>query len=299
MVFYDDIVDIEDVIDLEEGLIKFDQMKRCTEVRDKESYDIYYEVFQFSCDNLIEWIKAVDCLYVDAVRKGIDDDYPPLFENFGIIVEDCVDTYTHIVSDESGADMFLDRVNGYALRDAMKKLVNTKSVQYDYPHLSKVVDQAFWMWDEGSRVFEQERLGYCERDERDEFDEDEFDELDAGDSDDKFDDNRKEEHLIREVNRLVSQMITVNGIEFYRCDEGYKTIWTYHGYSARANSDRRQMQALLVAICRANHKTSKEFAWYCDFNNHRNDKTNYEANRRREEDLEVLRTFEARGLLES
>lgn len=82
--------------------------------------------------------------------------------------------------------------------------------------------------------------------------------------------------------------------------EGEKTIWTAAGYNARKGSDRRQMQGIIIKVCKEFRLTSDEFRKYCnwcDWKFFQEDKQ--ASNQRRWEDYEVLKTADELGLLDT
>lgn len=80
---------------------------------------------------------------------------------------------------------------------------------------------------------------------------------------------------------------------------GNQTVWTAAGYSAKKGEDRKKMQGILIKVCQDLGYSSSNFESYCDWCQRvQNDSKYDDANSRRWEDYEVLKTHEDLGYLE-
>ena len=80
---------------------------------------------------------------------------------------------------------------------------------------------------------------------------------------------------------------------------GNQTVWTAAGYSAKKGEDRKKMQGIIIKVCQDLGYSSSNFESYCDWCQRvQNDSKYDDANSRRREDYEVLKTHEDLGYLE-
>lgn len=82
--------------------------------------------------------------------------------------------------------------------------------------------------------------------------------------------------------------------------EGKQTVWTAAGYTTKKGSDRRQMQGIIIKVCKEFGFTLEHFGQYCKWCDWKYKKEERQpSNQRRREDYEVLKTAEEHGLLDT
>lgn len=100
--------------------------------------------------------------------------------------------------------------------------------------------------------------------------------------------------VIEWVNKIDVSHVTERRIE------GEQTVWTAAGYTTKKGSDRRQMQGIIIKVCKDLGFKSEDFKRYCDWCDWKfPDEKKQASNQRRWEDYEVLKTADEYGYLDT